>query len=218
MSHMVLTIGNKNYSSWSLRAWLAAKRTGAPFEERLLTIRQGTWDDDIGAVSPTRKVPVVEHAGRLVWESQAIIEYLAEHFPDAGLWPADDGARAAARSVAAEMHAGFGGLRAHMPMNIRKHLPGKGRGGGVDDDIGRVAELWRHCRARFGNEGAFLFGAFSGADCMYAPVVSRLTTYGVDLDAVCAAYVEAVLAWPTMVEWSAAARAEPWIIPEDEVG
>ncbi len=217
MSAYTIILGNKNYSSWSLRAWLAMKQTGAPFEERLLPIFEETWREDIAKVSPSRKVPVLLHQGRTVWESLAIIEYLAERIPEAGLWPADGDARAAARAVAAEMHAGFVAVRTHMPMNQRKSLPGKGRGEGVDADVGRITELWRDCRARFGSGGAFLFGGFSGADCMYAPVASRFRTYGVDLDDICAAYADAVLAWPAMAEWTKAARQEPWIIDEDEI-
>jgi len=153
-----------------------------------------------------------------VWETLAILEYLNELFPDAGLWPTDRDARAHARAVANEMHAGFAALRGHMPMNLRRRdLKGKGRGPGVDDDIARVSEIWRDCRARWGAGGDFLFGAFGAADAMFAPVVTRLDTYGVELDEPCAAYSRAVLSLPAFVEWREAALREPWIVPEDEI-
>ncbi len=134
--------------------------------------------------SPAGKVPVLKHGGRVVWDSLAIIEYLAEQRPAAGLWPAEADARALARSIAAEMHAGFAPLRNHMPMNLRKSLPGKGRGPGVADDIARISAIWADCRRRFGAEGPFLFGRASAADAMYAPVATRFRTYGVELDPV----------------------------------
>ena len=213
----ILIIGNKNYSSWSLRGWLAMALTQAPFEERLMPIHENDWDREIAALSPTRKVPVLVDGEQTIWESLAIIEYLAERYPESGLWPADATARAAARSVAAEMHAGFTALRSSMPMNLRKALPGKGRGPGVAADIDRISTLWRDCRGRFGDGGPFLFGAFSGADCMYAPVATRLDTYGVNLDNTCRAYVDAILHWPDFVRWRTAALDETWIIADDEV-
>jgi glutathione S-transferase len=212
-----LVIGNKNYSSWSLRAWLAMALTGAPFEEKLIPIFAGDWDKEIAVISPTRKVPVLIDGERRIWESLATIEYLAELFPEAGLWPTYAAARALARSVAAEMHAGFNAVRTHMPMNLRKSLAGKGRGPGIEADIDRVCDIWRTCRERFGGDGDYLFGAFFGADCMYAPLATRLDTYGVELDTRCRAYVDAILAWPDFVRWRAAALEEPWIIVEDEV-
>lgn len=214
---LVLVIGNKNYSSWSLRGWLALALTKAPFEERLMPIYEGDWHSEIAALSPTRKVPVLIDGDQTIWESLAIIEYLAERYPESGLWSNDVAARATARSAAAEMHAGFTALRSLMPMNLRKALPGKGRGPGVEADINRVCSLWRECRDRFGNGGPFLFGAFSGADCMYAPLATRLETYGVSLDRTCRDYVDAILQWPDFVRWRDAALDEPWIIPEDEV-
>ena len=135
-----------------------------------------------------------------------------------GLWPEDRDARATARAVANEMHAGFAALRTHMPMNLRRlDLKGKGRGPGVDDDIARICEIWRDCRGRYGAGGDFLFGAFGAADAMFAPVVTRLDTYGVELDETCAAYSRAVLSLPAFVEWRDAALQEPWIVPEDEI-
>jgi glutathione S-transferase len=217
MSEFILVIGNKNYSSWSLRGWLAAKLSGIGFEEVLVRISEPEFRPELLRHSPSGLVPVLKHRERTIWESLAIIEYLAELRPDAGLWPADDGARALARSVSAEMHAGFRALRTNMPMNLRKSLPGKGRGPGVAEDIERVCEIWRVCRSRFGAGGPFLFGEVTGADAMYAPVATRFLTYAVELDPLCQAYVDAVLALPAFQEWHAAALEEPWIIPADEV-
>ena len=218
MNDLTLVIGNKNYSSWSLRAWLALRHAEVPFSERLLRLSGENWKEAIAAVSPSRRVPVLLHGERTVWETLAILEYAHELFPEAGLWPADRDARAVARSVACEMHAGFGALRTYLPMNLRRRdLTGKGRGPGVEDDIARVCTIWRDCRARYGAGGEFLFGAFGAADAMFAPVVTRLDTYGVDLDDTCAAYSRAVLSLPAFVEWRDAALQEPWIVPEDEI-
>ncbi len=218
MSELTLVIGNKNYSSWSLRPWLAMRHAGIPFHERLLLLFDENWKEAIAAVSPSGRVPVLLHGARTVWETLAILEYVNELYPDAGLWPEDRDVRAEARAVASEMHAGFGALRTHMPMNLRRRdLTGKGRGPGVDDDIARICAIWRGCRARFGAGGDFLFGAFCAADAMFAPVVTRLDTYGVDLDETCAAYSRAVLSLPAFVEWRDAALQEPWIVPEDEI-
>jgi glutathione S-transferase len=162
-------------------------------------------------------VPVLKHGARVVWDSLAITEYLAEIRPDAGLWPADPATRAHARSISAEMHAGFSALRAHMPMNLRKSLPGKGRDRDVAEDIERICAIWADCRARYGAGGPFLFGRFCAADVMYTPVATRFRTYVVELDDPCQAYVDAVLARPDFLDWHAAALEEPWVIPEDEV-
>jgi glutathione S-transferase len=217
MAAFTLVVGNKNYSSWSLRAWLAARLAGIEFEERLVRLSEPGARAELLRHSPAGKVPVLKHGARLVWDSLAIAEYLAEQRPRAGLWPADPDARALARSIAAEMHAGFAALRRHMPMNLRRHLPGKGQGPGVAADIERIQALWQDCRNRFGASGRYLFGAPGAADAMYAPVATRFRTYGVALEPVAEAYVEAVLALPAFLEWQAAALEEPWIIAEDEV-
>lgn len=189
MSDLTLVIGNKNYSSWSLRPWLAMRHAGILFDERLLLLFDENWKEAIAALSPSGRVPVLLHGERTMWETLAILEYVNELFPDAGLWPVDRDARARARAVANEMHAGFNALRNRMPMNLRRQdLKGRGRGPGVADDIARICAIWRDCRARYGAGGDFLFGAFGAADAMYAPVVTRLDTYGVDLDETCAAY------------------------------
>jgi glutathione S-transferase len=217
MTSCTLIIGNRNYSSWSLRGWLAASLSGIAFETELVRLSEPDSQAALLRHSPAGKVPVLRHGERVIWDSLAIIEYLAELCPDAGLWPADPDARAPARSITAEMHAGFGGLRANMPMNLRKALPGKGRGPGVAEDIARITAIWRDARSRFGQDGPFLFGRYSAADAMYTPVASRFRTYGVELDSASQAYADAVLTWPAFLAWQSAALEEPWIIPEDEV-
>ncbi len=216
MTACTLIIGNRNYSSWSLRGWLAASQSGLAFETELVRLSEPGSHAALLRHSPAGRVPVLKHGDRVVWDSLAIIEYLAELCPDAGLWPADTDARAMARSIAAEMHAGFAALRDQMPMNLRKDLPGKGRGPGVALDIARVTAIWHACRARFGEGGPFLFGRYSAADAMYTPVASRFRTYGVALDAPGQAYADAVLAWPAFLAWQTEALNEPWVIAEDE--
>jgi glutathione S-transferase len=213
-----LVVGNRNYSSWSLRGFLAARAAGVPFDEVLVRLSEPGSKAELLKHSPAAKVPVLKHGERTICDSLAIIEYLAEVRPEAGLWPADAGARAHARAVAAEMHSGFSALRAHMPMNLRKSLPGKGRGRDVADDIERIGAIWADCRATYGAGGPFLFGRFSAADVMYTPVATRFRTYAVELDDLCQDYVDAVLARPDFLEWHAAALEEPWVVAEDEVG
>jgi glutathione S-transferase len=217
MSTCTLIIGNRNYSSWSLRGWLAASQSGIDFETELVRLSEPGSQAVLLRHSPAGRVPVLRHGERVVWDSLAIIEYLAERCPNAGLWPADADARAMARSIAAEMHAGFAALRANMPMNLRKALPGKGRGPGVAADIERIGAIWREARSRFGEGGPFLFGSYCAADAMYTPVAARFRTYGVTLDATLQAYADAVLAWPAFLAWQKEALEEPWIIPLDEV-
>jgi glutathione S-transferase len=217
VSEFTLVVGNKNYSSWSLRGWLAARAAGIPFDEVLVRLSEPGSKDELLKHSPAGKVPVLKHGERVIWDSLAIIEYLAEIRPDAGLWPGDPVARAHARSIAAEMHAGFQALRAHLPMNLRKSLPGKGRSRDVAEDIERICAIWTDCRARYGAAGPFLFGPFTAADVMYTPVATRFRTYAVELDGVSQDYVDAVLARPDFLEWHEAALEEPWVIPDDEV-
>jgi glutathione S-transferase len=203
-----LVIGNKNYSSWSLRPWLAMKVAGIPFDEIRIPLDRPDTRAEILRHSPSGKVPALREGGILVFESLAICEFLAERFPEARLWPEAPEARALARSVSAEMHAGFAALRAAMPMNVRAHLPGRGRAPGVEADVERIGALWRDARARFGAGGDFLFGRFSIADAMFAPVVTRLRTYQVPVGEEECAYCELMWALPAMGEWDAAARAE----------
>jgi len=205
---MKLVIGNKNYSSWSLRAWLAVKGTGASFEEVRIPLQQDTTDAEIAKFSAAGKVPILLDGDIKVWESLAICEYLAERFPASHLWPADPKARALARSVSNEMHAGFQGLRQNMPMDIRSSCPGEGLTPGVKEDIERIQAIWNECRARYGKKGGLLFGDFSIADAMFVPVVFRFRTYGVKLDPVSQSYSDSVLALPAVREWQAAALLE----------
>ncbi len=213
---LTLVIGNKNYSSWSLRPWLALKQAEIPFREIRVSLYTEKSRAEIKKYSPSGKVPVLLDGGVTVWESLAIGEYLADKFPDKQLWPADPAARALARAASCEMHAGFSALRSHMSMNCRKHLPGKGRTPDVLRDIDRITALWNDCRARFGQGGGFLFGKFSIADAMYAPAALRFVTYAVDLDPVSAAYVKTISALPAIQQWIADARAETEVIPQFE--
>ncbi len=216
MPAITLAIGNKNYSSWSLRPWLLLKQAGIAFTEIRIPLSTPDSRAEILKHSPAGKVPVLHDGDVTVWESLAICEYLAEKVPHQHLWPADPAERAQARAVAGEMHAGFGALRQHMSMNCRKHLPGKGRTPEVLKDIERIGALWNDSRARFGNGGEFLFGQFTIADAMYAPVALRFVTYDVDLDPVSAAYVRTITHLPAVQQWLTQARAETEVIPQFE--
>ncbi|MFO1155023.1 MAG: glutathione S-transferase family protein [Rhodospirillales bacterium] len=216
MSEFVLVIGNKNYSSWSLRPWLAMKMAGLVFEEIVIPLHQPETATSIARHSPAGKVPVLKHGARVIWESIAILEYLAELLPNEHLWPADIAARAHARVVCAEMHAGFQALRSNLPMYVRASKTGRAMKPEVAKDIARITAIWHDCRARFGSQDPFLFGRFSNADAMWAPVVTRFATYGVTLDDESQIYCRAILALPPMREWYAAARAEPWSIDYDQ--
>ncbi len=214
---MKLVIGNKNYSSWSLRAWLALRATGASFEEVLIDLDTPDFAERVGDYTPAGRVPVLIDGDLTVWDSLAIVEYLAETFPDAGLWPKDRAARAHARAVVAEMHAGFQALRNHWPMNIRRPVAPRPATPAAAADVARITGIWRHCLSTYGGGGAYLFGDFSAADCFFAPVASRLRTYDVTLGPVEAAYVGAIFTHPAMAEWVAAGERETWVVPSDEV-
>jgi len=216
MADITICLGNKNYSSWSLRPWLALKRTGAAFDEILIPLDEAATRATILRHSPSGRVPALKHNDLTVWDSLAICEYLAETFPNAKLWPADGTTRATARAVSAEMHSGFSALRNHLPMNVRSSFPNRGVTPDVQLDVNRITAIWRDCRKRFGEGGDFLFGHFTAADAMYAPVVSRFRTYRIELDEVTQAYADAVWAMPEMVEWSTAARNEPMIVESAE--
>lgn len=218
MADLTLVIGNRNYSSWSMRPWVLMRAKQIEFEEIQIRLFQPDSLERKLKYSPAGKVPALIVAGVHVWESLAILERLAELFPDRALWPLDSAARAVARSVSAEMHAGFEALRTQMPMNCRASLPGRGRGPGVAEEIERACDLWRDCRTRFGQGGDFLFGEFGNADAMFAPVVSRFHTYGVELQGVEADYASAVLSHPAVAEWFRAAESEPWTVPQYELG
>jgi glutathione S-transferase len=217
MARTTLTLSSKNYSSWSLRGWLLARLAGLDFEERML----GPDDPDAKAemllLAPSILVPCLRHNGVTVWDTLAIAEYLNEIKPKAGLLPAERAARAHCRAISGEMHSGFTSLRSALPMNLKGHFPNFKVWNRAQADIARVLDIWRECLAAYG--GPYLFGAQPCmADAMYAPVVTRLKTYDVQVaDAACAAYCQAILALPAMQEWTAAALAEPEAIDELEV-
>jgi glutathione S-transferase len=212
-----LIIGNKNYSSWSLRPWIAMKVAGIAFDEEVISLDAHDFKARVGQISPAGKVPVLAEGNVHIWESLAILEYLAEKYSGAHLWPADPGARALARAISAEMHAGFVPLRRHLPMNMSRPVLPRQLTPEVEANVRRVDAMWTDCRTRYGANGPFLFGGFSAADAMYAPVVSRLHTYAVKVSEAVRAYMDAMMALPAWGEWRAAALAEHWVLPEDEV-
>jgi glutathione S-transferase len=214
-----LIIGNKNYSSWSMRPWIAMKVANIPFEETVISLNSPNFKQVVGPVSGTGKVPALIDGDVCVWESLAILEYLAEKFPDAGFWPADSTARAVARAISNEMHAGFLGLRRHLPMNMWRPIIKRGLTPEATANVKRIETMWAECLSRHGqkNGGSFLFGRFGATDAMYAPVVARLHTYRVDVAATTKAYMDAVMALPAWSEWRAAALNETSVLAEDEV-
>jgi glutathione S-transferase len=213
---MKLVIGNKNYSSWSMRPWMAMRACGIPFEEILIPIYRDDSKARLLAVSPSGKVPALIDGAVSVWDSLSIIEYLAEKFPQAGLWPADAAARAHARSISAEMHSGFPALRMECGMNMHRPAGRKTLSPEAEANIARIHEIWSDCRKRHGAEGPFLFGSFGAADAMYAPVVSRFETYAIAGATVVMDYMKAVASLPAWREWKEAALAEEWIIAKFE--
>jgi glutathione S-transferase len=213
---LTLVIGNKAYSSWSLRPWLLMRHSGIAFEEVRLPLYTQQWNAEIARYSPSGRVPALLDGETHIWDSLAICEYLAEREPDRQLWPRERESRAVARAVSAEMHSGFAELRSQMPMNVRRRLPGQGRTPGALQDIARIQSLWNDCRQRFGHAGPFLFGRFSIADAMYAPVASRFHTYEIALDPVTAEYVGTLLSLPAMQRWIAEAKAEVETIAQYE--
>jgi glutathione S-transferase len=214
-----LFIGNKTYSSWSLRGWLAAKQSQLPFEEAVVPLYNEEWskrrEDDEFAPS-SGKVPILWDGDVVVWDSLAIIEYLNEKSGGDKFWPFDEGARAMARSMAAEMHSGYAALRREHSMNIRRIYPPQPPSEPVAGDIDRIMEIWAQARARYGGEGEFLFGEFGAVDIMYAPVVTRLITYSLPVAQFAVPYMQAVIAHPFMQDWIAAAQAEDWVIEKFE--
>jgi glutathione S-transferase len=205
-----LVIGDYNYSSWSMRGWLAAKASGEAFETLLIPLREADTAARIAQYSSSGRVPCLLDGDVTIWDSLAIAEYLAERHP--ALWPVDVEARAVARSVSAEMHSGFTALRTHMSMNIRKDYAGRGRTPEVLGEIARIEAIWRECRERFGAGGLYLFGAWSIADMMYAPVCTRFVTYDVALGDIAREYLHDVMSHPHVAEWLAAARADTHFI------
>lgn len=215
-----LFIGNKTYSSWSLRGWLACKLSGLPFEEVVVPLYDEAWDkrregDEFAPSSG--KVPILWDGDVVIWDSLAIIEYLNETSGGDKFWPADVGARAMARSMSAEMHSGFTSLRRKHSMNVRQVYPPSPVDADVTADVARIMELWAQARARFGGEGDFLFGAFGATDIMFAPVVTRLITYSIPVARFAMPYMQAVISHPWMQDWIAGAQEEEWIIERFEV-
>ncbi len=205
---MKIVLGNKNYSSWSMRPWLVLQHFGIPCEEQVVPLDQPTSAADIARFSPSGRVPALLVGELTVWDSLAICEYLADKFPDKALWPKDPAARAVARSVSAEMHSGFAALRTHCPFKLKETFEPKPLLPEVQADVDRIVALWSDCRRRYGQGGPFLFGAFSIADAMYAPVVSRFRTYGVKPGGEAGTWMDAVWALPEVQRWGEAARAE----------
>lgn len=204
---LILYVGSKRYSSWSLRPYVALSHAGATFETRTIFLDTPQTKANIAAVSPAGKVPVLHDGPLVIWDSLAICEYAAELYPQANLWPGDRATRAQARAIAAEMHSGFQALRSNMPMDLGAKKPGVGRTPEVLADITRIATIWNNCLTQSG--GPFLFGTFTNADAMFAPVTTRFVTYGVELDAACNRYVATMHELPSMQQWHADAAAEP---------
>ncbi len=211
-----LVIAYKLYSSWSMRPWLLMRHLGIAFDEIVIPLDRPDTRARVLEHSPAGKVPILKDGDVTVWESLAIMEYVAET-AGAPVWPEDGKARAMARAVAAEMHAGFGALRSACPMNLGKRYPSRDRGEAVARDVARFEAIVRDARARFGAGGPFLFGAFSAADAMYAPLATRLDTYSIPVDPATRAYVDAILGLPAFREWRAAALRETWVVEHDEV-
>ena len=214
---LTLVIGNKNYSSWSFRPWIAMKVAGIAFDEVVISLNAEDFKPRVSKISGTGKVPVLADGDVHVWESLAILEYLAVNFPAAKLWPTDPAARAHARSISSEMHAGFLPLRRACPMNQWRPVQPRELNADALANVRRIDAMWTDCRTRFGKDGPFLFGAFGAADAMYAPVVARFHTYDVAVGDAAQSYMKAVMALPAWAEWTAAALKEPWVLPEDEV-
>lgn len=212
---MKLLIGNRNYSTWSLRPWLVLRHFDLPFQDEVLMLSGDRWRETLAERSPTGKVPLLIDGDLVVPETLAIIEYVADLFPEKAIWPADRRDRALARAAASEMHAGFSALRAHAPMNLRASHPGKVDLDSVRKDLHRVEQLWGDLLGRSG--GPFLFGEFTAADAMYAPLATRLRTYDLPVSDIAGKYVEAIYALPAFQEWRALALKEPWIVDDDEI-
>lgn len=216
MAEFHLFIGNKSFSSWSLRPWMAMKQLGIPFEETVIRLRQPDTKANIRALARSEKLPCLHHGRRTIWESISILEYVAELFPEKALWPRDQEARAMARSISAEMHAGFAELRSQWGMNLRRRKSPKPLEGPARDQAARIEDYWRRMRAGYGQGGPFLFGHFTAADAMYAPVVIRFDTYGGNLSPETRAYCDAILATDSIKQWYAEAAAEPWPEPSPD--
>ncbi len=216
MPPLTLVIGNKNYSSWSLRAWLFMKHAGVEFQEVLVRLDTAETREQLERYGPSGRVPVLRHGTLCIWDSLAICEYIAE-LSGTG-WPQATAARAVARAVSAEMHSGFTTLRSLWPMNARARNRRTAVTAALEADVERIDEIWNDCRGRFGEEGPWLFGHYSVADAMYAPVVLRFNTYGAHISQTARWYMASVLEDAGLQEWLQAAKQEPWTIAADEVG
>lgn len=212
---MKLLIGNRNYSTWSLRPWLVLRHFDIPFEDEVLQLQGEGFRDVLAQRSPTGRVPVLQDGDLAVVETIAIIEYLADRFPEKPIWPADLAQRAMARAASAEMHAGFSALRSNAPMNLRASHPGKVSTDLVARELHRLETLWGDLLGRSG--GPFLFGSFTAADAMFAPVATRIRTYALPVSDLAAGYVEAIYSLPAFQDWLALALKEPWIVDDDEI-
>jgi glutathione S-transferase len=216
MSKPTLVIGNKNYSSWSLRPFMALAMADIDFDEKFVKFGEPAFGRAVRRISSAGQVPILLHNKLTIWDSLAIMEYLAETWPDRNLWPKNKAARAMARSVSAEMHAGYRHLRNACPMNLRRPVKSIAVSDEVRKDVARIEAVWRQCRAAFGKGGPFLFGKFGIADAMFAPVVTRLDTFDFKVADDTQHYMNAVLATPAFHEWKAGALKEKWIVAEDE--
>ena len=212
-----LVIGNKNYSSWTFRPWLAMKVACITFDETVASLDAADFKVRVLALGGSGRVPVLCDGDVRVWESLAILEYIAEKFPAAGLWPENPAARAHARAVASEMHAGFVSLRRHLPMNIARPVKFRALDNGSATDVARIDAIWTECRSKYGAGGPFLFGSFGAADAMFAPVVWRFHTYAVEVSSTALSYMRTMMALSSWNEWRDAARRETWVLAEDEV-
>lgn len=215
---MHIYLANKRYSSWSMRPWLVLHAFEIPFTEKVIPLKRDDTRERIAAVSPSGKLPCLIDRGVTMWESLAIIEYAAETYPEKRIWPRERPDRAVARALSHEMHGGFLPLRQALPMNLGKRFATPALSDDAKGNIARIEDIWRRARARFGLGGDFLFGAFSAADAMYAPVVTRFDTYGIAVADDTRAYMDAVLSHPSFVAWRQAGLAEPWTIAEYEAG
>ncbi|OOZ00533.1 glutathione S-transferase [Solemya velum gill symbiont] len=217
MSKLTLVIGNKNYSSWSLRPWVFMKHYQVVFEEKRIALFTDTTTDELSIYNSDFKVPILKENEFEVWDSLSILEYVSEQYLSGQGWPADANARAAARSISTEMHSSFFNVRNELPMNCRKEFNGIKLSEGAISEIERIKELWRRCRSEYGSGGEWLFGKYSIADAMFAPVALRFNGYNIQLDGIEKEYVNSVLAHPAIVEWIEAAKLETEVITEDEI-
>jgi glutathione S-transferase len=217
MPNLTLVIGNKNYSSWSLRPWVFLRQNQIGFEEKRVALFTDTTKKELSSYDSDSKVPVLKDGDLVIWDSLSILEYISENYLDSKGWPEESGARAIARSLSAEMHSSFTGVRNELPMNCRKKFQGIELSSQTEGEIERIKMLWRKCRREFGAQGEWLFGKYSIADAMFAPVALRFEGYGIPLTGVEKAYVNSVLNQPCIIEWIASGKLEREVIDEDEI-